>query len=101
MVLRSYGSCRACRTRGSRFAGPTGAWNSCGIPQALGNRCAITTAPTGPATGFPISLGFGTTNPFGLRGEYLIEVWHGVNQCLSLSDEVIPTELIESSCSAR
>jgi hypothetical protein len=43
------GSCRACRTCGFRFAGPTIAWNSCGIPQALGNRCAIPPAPTGPA----------------------------------------------------
>jgi hypothetical protein len=93
MVSRSYGSCRACRTCGSRFAGPTGAWNSCGIPQALGNRFAITTAPTGPSIGLSIPLGLATTNPLGLRGEYPIEVWHGVNQCLSLSDEVILTEL--------
>jgi hypothetical protein len=100
MVSRSYGSCRACRTPGSRLAGPTGAWNSARIPQVLGNRCAITTAPTGPSIRFSISLGLVTTNLLGLRGEYLIEVWHGVNQCLSLSAEVIPTELMKSSCPA-
>ena len=43
-----YGSCRACRTCGSRFPDPTGVWNSAGIPPSLGNRCAIPTAPTGP-----------------------------------------------------
>lgn len=26
-------------------------WNPCGIPQVLGNRCAIPTAPTGPTGG--------------------------------------------------
>ena len=39
--------------------GPTGAWNSRGIPQALGNRCAIPTAPTGLAPGSSFFSGFG------------------------------------------
>jgi hypothetical protein len=101
MALRSYGSCRACRARGSRCAGPTGAWNYYGIPQALGNPCAIPTASTGPATRYSVSLSSETTKPFGLHGEYPIEVWHGVNQCLSLSDEMIPTELIDCSSPAH
>lgn len=36
-----------------------------------------------------------------LHGEYPIEVWHGANQCLSLSDEMTLTELIDCSCPAN
>ena len=83
MVSRSHASCRACGMEefhrlleiASRF------------PQLAQDRrrCFF-------------SLGLGSTNPFGLHGEYPIEVWHGVDQCPSLSAEMILTEL--NTCSA-
>ena len=50
------------------------------------------TAYTGHSIGICSSSGQGRPNPLGLRGEYPIEAWHGVNQCLSLSEEITPTE---------
>lgn len=51
-----------------------GLWNSWGIPQTLGNRCAIPTAPTGPGAELYFCLGFQKAKAPSFRGESLIEV---------------------------
>lgn len=64
-------------------------WETCSRKKRGGK---FPTAYTGHSTGVCFFSGQGKTNPLGLRGEYPIEVWHGVNQCLSLSEEINPTE---------
>jgi len=49
-------------------------WNSCGIPQILGNRCAIPTAPTGSSAELHFCSGFQKAKAPGFHGESLIEV---------------------------
>ena len=51
-----------------------GLWNSCRISQTLGNRCAISTAPTGPSADLHLCSGFQKAKVPSFHGESRIEV---------------------------